>query len=102
MGIPTKKKMAGEQYLPQLGFYVSGFRTSPFGIEWMRFEADSPVHELIQQVPHIAFIVDDLDYELSHRGFKLLTPPTLPSEGIRVAMIEHNGIPVELMEFTKK
>ncbi len=99
MGIPTKKRMPGERYLPQFKFYVSGFQNSPFGIEWMRFEEDSPVHPLIQAVPHIAFEVKDLDFELSTRGFRVLTPPNPPSEGVRVAMIEHNGAPIELIEF---
>jgi len=38
MGIPTKEKMPNERYLPHLKMYVTGFETSPFGIEWMRFE----------------------------------------------------------------
>ncbi len=30
----------------------------------------------------------------------MLTPPNPPSEGVRVAMVEIDGAPVELMEFT--
>lgn len=101
LGIPTLKKMPGEQYLPMFKLYVSGFSTSPFGIEWMRFEADSPISKLIQTVPHIAFEVDDLDAELKRHDFKILTEPNPPSEGVRVAMIEHNGAPIELIEFRK-
>ena len=81
--------------------YVSGFRRSPFGIEWMRFEEDSPIHELVKTLPHLAFEVKDLDKELS-RGFHVITAPNPPSEGVRVAMIEHNGAPVELIEFLSK
>ena len=33
IGIPTKKKLKDEVYLPHLKMYVSGFDTSPFGIE---------------------------------------------------------------------
>jgi len=101
IGIPTDKKMPNERYIPQFKFYVSGFDSSPFGVEWMRFDADSPIDQLIQTVPHLAFIVQDLDYELSARGFRVITPPNPPSEGIRVAMVEHNDAPVELMEFEK-
>lgn len=101
LGIPTDKKIEGERYIPHLKFYVSGFSTSPFGVEWMRFEADSPIHPLIQVVPHLAFEVEDLDYELATRGFHIITEPNLPSEGVRVAMIEHNGAPVELIEFKR-
>lgn len=101
LGIPTDKKMPGERYLPQFKFYVSGFGASPYGIEWMRFEAGSPIDKLIQTVAHIAFEVADLDYELANRHFNVITPPNEPSEGIRVAMIEHNGAPIELIEFAK-
>ena len=39
---------------------VSGYETSPYRVEWMRFEAESPLPELIRTVPHVAFVVDDL------------------------------------------
>ena len=99
MGIPTDRVMPNEKYLPQFKFYVSGFSTSPFGIEWMRFEKDSLIDKLIQTVPHIAFEVDDLDFELESRDLKIITEPNPPSDGVRVAMIEHNGAPIELIEF---
>lgn len=99
LGIPTDKKMPNEKYLPQFGFYVSGFSSSPFGVEWMRFEKDSPIHPLIQKIPHLAFEVEDLDFELEYRDLNVITKPNPPKEGIRVAMIEHNGAPIELIEF---
>jgi hypothetical protein len=101
LGIPTTSKMPGEQYIPHLKFYVSGFPTSPFGVEWMRFEADSPFDELIKTVPHLAFVVDNLEFEIFTRKLNVITKSNYPSEGIKVAMIEHNGAPVELMEFDK-
>lgn len=101
LGIPTKKKMADETYLPQFRFYVSGFNTSPYGIEWMRFEKDSPISKIIQTIPHLAFEVKDIDYELATHNLKVLTSPNSHKDGIRVAMIEHNGAPIELIEFDK-
>jgi hypothetical protein len=91
LGIPTKTIMP-----------VSGFSTSPFGVEWMRFEDDSPINPLIKTVPHIAFEVDDLEKELRTHGLKIITEPNQPAEGITVAMIEHNGAPIELIEFKVK
>ncbi|WP_321480402.1 hypothetical protein [uncultured Bacteroides sp.] len=101
IGIPTTEQKTGEIYISHLKFYVSGFSTSPYGIEWMRFEKDSPIHPLVQKIAHIAFQVNDLDSELKKHAFNLLTPPNPPSEGVRVAMIEHNGAPIELIEFKK-
>lgn len=96
LGIPTTEKKPGEKYLPDLKMYVSGYEESPYGIEWMRFEADSPVPDLVKTIPHVAFEVDDLPNALE--GQKVIIPPNSPSAGITVAFIEHNGAPVELLE----
>ena len=100
LGIPTTVPRPGEQYIEHLKIFVSGFDTSPYGIEWMRFEAGCPVSELVRTTPHIAFEVDDLDAALE--GKEILSPPGSPSKGVRAAMIIHNGAPVELIEFRKK
>lgn len=42
-GIPTTERKEDKVYTHHLKFYVSGFPTSPFGIEWMRFEEDCPI-----------------------------------------------------------
>jgi hypothetical protein len=100
LGIPTDVPRSGERYLEHLKIHVSGFETSPYGIEWMRFDPDCPISELVRTVPHIAFEVDDLDSALE--GKEILSPPGSPSKGVRAAMIIHNGGPIELIEFRKK
>jgi hypothetical protein len=102
LGIPTNNEMPGETYIPKFKVYVSGFRTSPFGIEWMRYEAGSPVNRLVRTVPHVAFEVNDLEHEIRFHDLKVITSSNSPSDGVKVAMIEHNGAPVELIEFTGK
>jgi hypothetical protein len=101
LGIPTDKVMPNERYLPQFKFYVSGFNTSPFGIEWMRFDKDSPMSDIIKSVPHIAFEVDDIDKEFARHNFEIISEPSSNSDEIRAAMILHNGAPIELIEFKK-
>lgn len=97
IGIPTRMPHASEIYLPAFKMYVSGFGSSPYGIEWMRFDPGCPLPDLVQTVPHIAFEVDDLAAALE--GKQILIPPNSPSEGVSVAMIIDNGAPVELLEF---
>ena len=97
MGIPTTKAMPGEKYIAHLKMYVSGFGTSLYGIEWMRFEENSTVADIIQTIPHIAFEVDDLDQALE--GKEIISGVSKPSAGVKVAMILENGAPVELIEF---
>ncbi len=99
-GIPTKEVKKGEVYLDGFGVYVSGFETSEFGIQWMRYEEGSPIDPLIQKVPHLCFEVDNLDEAI--KGREILTPINSPSEGCRVAMIIENGAPIELIEFRKE
>jgi hypothetical protein len=99
LGIPTDRPRPGERYLEQFKMYVSGFESSAYGIEWMRFEPDSPVSALIRSVPHIAFEVDDLEAALE--GKEILAQASSPSDGVRVAMIIENGAPVELLEFRR-
>jgi len=99
LGIPTDEKKEGEVYLEAFKMYVSGFETSPFGIEWMRFEPNSPVSEIIQKVPHLAFEVDNLEEAVECKT--LIGEISSPSKGVRVAMFLDNGAPVEVMEFEK-
>lgn len=100
LGIPTNEVRPNEKYLEEYRFYVSGFDTSEFGIEWMRFEEGSPISEIIQKVPHIAFEVDDLDSAIKNR--QLIGEICSPSKGVRTAMIIENGAPVEFIEFEKE
>ena len=96
LGIPTDTPREGERYLEEFGMYVSGYGESPYNIEWMRFEPDSTVHELIRRVPHIAFEVDDLEAAIA--GKEVIVKPNSPSEGILVAFIVDNGAPVEFLQ----
>jgi hypothetical protein len=99
LGIPTRERRPGEVHLPHLKMHLSGFSTSPFGVEWMRFDDDCPYAEIVKTVPHVAFEVDDLDRELQKCGLEILCKPGVPSQGVRAAMVLHDGAPVELIEF---
>jgi hypothetical protein len=98
IGIPTESARPGDTYLPTLKVYVSGFKTSPYGIQWMRFETGAPYPDIIKSVPHVAFEVDDLETALE--GREILIQPNCPTRGVTVAMIVDDGAPVELLEFS--
>lgn len=100
IGIPTQSLRPNEIHISALKVYVSGFETSPYGIQWMRFEADAPYPEVVKTLPHVAFEVQDLATALS--GKDVLIQPNHPSEGVTVAMILCDGAPVELLEFRKQ
>ena len=100
IGIPYDIPKEGETHHRHLKVFVKGFETSPYGIEWIRFESDCPVPEILKKVPHVAFEVDDLDEALE--GKDVLLKPGEPSEGVRTAMIVDDGALIELMEFKKE
>ena len=99
IGIPTDEPHENEKHLQAFGVHVSGFATSPFGIEWMRYSESSPLHPAIKTLPHVAFEVDDLDAALE--GQEVIYPPGSPSEGVPAAMILVDGALVELIWFRK-
>jgi hypothetical protein len=96
IGIPTDAAFEGEIDLPHLKVTVSDHANNPFGIQWQRYWPDAPYPELVKHVAHVAFEVDDLDAAL--QGRNVIIAPNSPSKGVRVAFIEVNGAPVELLE----
>lgn len=99
VGIPVTGSFEGEIDLPHLKMTVSDHENNRYGIQWQRYWKDAPYPDLVKTVPHVAFVVKDLDAEL--QGQKIIIKPNSPSEGLRVAFIEVNGAPVELMEYAK-
>ena len=97
IGIPTTESFEGEIDLPHLKMTVSDHENNPYGIQWQRYWEDAPYPDLVKTVTHVAFEVEDLDGEL--QGKNVLIPPNSPSDGLRVAFIEVNGAPVELLEY---
>ena len=97
-GIPTQEKRDDETLVEVGGFrfYSTPFEGNKWHIQWHRFPEGHGLPELVTQVPHIAFQVDDLDAEI--QGAKVLFGPYSPLEGYRVAMIEEQGVPIELVE----
>lgn len=99
LGIPTKEKHEGEIYLKEFKMYVAGYDASSYKIEWMRFENDAPLPELVKTVPHIAFEVDNLNKAI--KGKEILIEPNSPSPGVMVAFIVDNGAPIEFLQIDR-
>lgn len=97
-GIPTTQKRDDETLVETGGFkfYSTPFEGNQWHIQWHRFPEGHGLPELVTQVPHVAFQVDDLDKEID--GAKVLLGPYYPLEGFRVAIIEEQGVPIELIE----
>jgi len=100
LGIPTKERFEGEIDLPHLKMTVSDHKNNPYGIQWQRYWDNAPYPDLVKNVPHVAFIVEDLQKAIE--GKNVIIQPNSPSEGLMVAFIEENGAPVELMEYVNE
>lgn len=97
-GIPTKESRPDETLVEIEGFkfYSTPYEGNKWHIQWHRFPEGHGFPELVTKVPHLAFQVDDLDLEI--KGAKVLFGPYSPLKGYRVAMIEEQGVPIELVE----
>lgn len=99
VGIPTDTPHPEETYLADYKAYCTDHESNPFGIQWMRYEHDCPLPELVKTRPHVAFEVDDLAEAV--RGYELLIEPNCPSAGVLVAFVVCDGAPVEFLQFLK-
>jgi hypothetical protein len=97
IGIPSNVPRPGETYLAKHKVFCTDHESNPFGIQWMRYQADCALPEVVQRVPHVAFEVDDLQQAIA--GHEILIQPNSPSEGVIVAFVLCDGAPVEFLQF---
>jgi len=96
IGIPTTEPKEGETYSADLKLFITAIDSHPYRVEWLRFEAGSPLPELIQTVPHVAYAVDDLKKAIE--GKEILVHPMSTSSGDQIAFIVEGGAPIEFMQ----
>jgi hypothetical protein len=99
IGIPTDRPLPAEDYSERYKLYASGYFQSPYGVEWMKFDPDCDLPDLVKTVPHVAFVVDDLDAALA--GKEILIQPNSPTPGVTVAFIVDDGAPIEFLHFDR-
>ncbi|HJW73938.1 MAG TPA: hypothetical protein VJ486_14025 [Geothrix sp.] len=98
-GIPVPDLRPGMAQVPGHQVWATDHQDHPFGLQFMHYGAACDLPALVRERPHLAFEVEDLDRALA--GQKVLIQPNSPSEGVRVAFIEQDGEPVELLEFVR-
>ena len=100
IGIPTSETKENEIYLDGAKLFVTDYKTCDYAIEFLRFEADTPMPELLQTTAHVAFEVDDMTAALE--GKDVIIPPFEAMPGVQVAFIVYNGAPIEFMQVTQE
>ena len=89
----------GEYYREKYKLFCTHHENNPFGIHWMRYEADCPLPELAKNLPHAGFAMDDL--QEAFIGKHILIEPNSPSEGVIVAFVICEGALAEYFQFLK-
>ena len=84
-------------YYPDFRVWTSQYEKSQYRIEWLFFEKESTLPLMIQKVPHVGFVVQDI--HLAVKGKKILMAPVF-YENYYMAFIEAEGIPIELLQFS--
>lgn len=98
IGIPTTEDKNWDGFYEPGKINYTDFNKDEFGVEWIKCEADSPMPAMFQNVPHVAYEVDNMEEALE--GKEMLVDIFSPGAGVRVAFIVHNGSPVEFMELS--
>ena len=98
IGIPTTEEKAWDGFFEPGKIHYTDFNKDEYSIEWVKFDPDSSMPPMMQTVPHVAYLVDNIETALE--GKEILVDIFSPGEGVRVAFIVHNGSPVEFMEIT--
>ncbi len=95
-GVPTSTKQENEVYLEGAKVSITDPDNHPYRIEYLRFEAGSPMHPDVQNNAHAAFMVDDIEAALN--GQNVIVPAFDATDTLKVAFINDGGAVIELME----
>lgn len=95
-GVPTQAKALKEDYIEGGKVYATSPDDHPYRVEFLRFDADSPMHELVRTRPHAAFVVDNLAAAIE--GQNVIVEPFDATDTLRVAFITDGDAVIELME----
>ena len=100
VGIPTTEPKEGEIYVEGMKLYLTDFSKSANKIEFLRFETDSEMPEILKTHAHIAYEVPNLEKAMEDQ--KIVLEPFQGGENLMCAFIEEEGVAIELMCFDKK
>lgn len=89
LGIPVSEKKPDMSYFESIKCWATDPETTQGRIEYLFFEADSPITEPVLSEPHVAFRVDDFDKEIAGKDC-VVGPMTLP-EGIKLGFFYVDG-----------
>ncbi|WP_373959515.1 hypothetical protein [Vibrio gigantis] len=99
VGIPTSNSLPGDTHVAALKMHATGYFETPYAMEWMNFDEDSSLPEVIKTQPHIGYVVESLKDAI--RGRDVILGPTSPAQGVTVAFVLEGRDLIEFLEFDK-
>ena len=95
-GVPTSTKKEKETYYEDMKVYATSPDDHTYGVEFLRFEDDSPLPEEIQTMCHAAFEVEDIEEAII--GYKVVVEPFNVNETLKCAFVMDDKALLELMQ----
>lgn len=99
VGITTTEKQPDENWVEQSRLWVTSPRHHPEHIEFLRYEADSAVPEIIKANPHVAYRVKEFEPHL--KDVEILIPPFVVGDFLEVVFVLKHGMVFEYMRYLK-
>lgn len=100
IGITTTEKKENAFWVENTKVWVTNPKEHPLGVEWLRYEPDSPCPRELIENPHVAYRVKSLGE--ASRGMELLLGPMVVDDFVRVGFYRYtDGSIVEFMEYLR-
>jgi hypothetical protein len=99
LSIPCRERRAGEVYVADLKVTIVPGTNNAYGIAWARYDDDCGYPQLVKELAHVAFEVNDLASAL--RDEDVIVEPREVAPGVKAAFINVVGAPVKLLEIDR-
>lgn len=97
-GMIVGEKLPDMIYMEPLKVWVTDASKDKYSIEFLYFEVDSPMAAAIQEQPHVAYEVEDIDAALEG---KAILWPKMDVGGAYIAFVYDNDTVVEFYQSKK-
>lgn len=100
VGITTVVPQPNENWVEQSRVWVTNPREHPEHIEFLRYEPDSTVPDVIKANPHIAFRVASLEAHIAR--LDIIIPPFVVGDFLEVVFVRKYNTIFEYMHYLKE
>ncbi len=100
VGVTTTVRQPNENWVEQSRVWVTNPHDHPDRVEFLRYEPDSTVPDIIKQNPHVAFKVEALEPYLE--GVEIVIPPFTVGDFLEVVFVRKHGLIFEYMHYLKE